>query len=54
MSLSCKQAGFRTWSLPLFWKQYCDAFSQSAAPSRSGKAGTGVSIRGRSYGTVNA
>lgn len=43
VSLSYEQAGFRTYSLPSFWKQYY-AFSQSTSLSRSGKASTAVSI----------
>lgn len=51
--VSYKQAGFRTWSLRLFWKQYY-AFSQSTTLSRSGKGSTVVSIHVCSYGTVIA
>lgn len=43
VSLSYKQAGFRTQSLPLFWKQYY-VFSQSTTRSMTGKPSIVVSI----------
>lgn len=50
VSLSYKQAGFRTQSLALFWKQYY-MFSQSTTPPMTGKPSILVSICVCSYGT---